>query len=303
VTGIIKKGETMSNMFDMLEGLSSHEEPDSREQVLQPPFSYPGSKARSLAKILPLLPYTGIYVEPFGGSAAVLLARRPCKLEVFNDRFAGVCAFYRCIRDPGLLYKLCERLELVVHSREEFIWCKRTWKNADDLVERAARWYYMTMFSFGRLGRNFGRSTSSKAVLCSLQDRLPLFPKIHERFKHVQVENQDAIQLIRDFDNHETVFYLDPPYIDADQGVYEHQMDHESHRRLLETIFSLKGYCAVSGYSNPLYNNQPWDNVHTWDSYVSIQSMAYTESNGKGDLKGQENRASAEECMWIKEAK
>lgn len=107
------------DLFDMLDGLSTHVEPESRDQeILRPPFSYPGSKSRSIDKILPHLPYTGVYIEPFGGSAAVLLARRPSKLEVFNDRYAGVVAFYRCIRDNNLMCQLCERLDLTIHARE-----------------------------------------------------------------------------------------------------------------------------------------------------------------------------------------
>jgi len=290
-------------MLKMLEGLSDHAEPETREEILRSPFSYAGSKARSLDKILPLLPYANTYVEPYGGSAAVLLARRPSDLEVFNDRYAGVTCFYRCLRDPALFHKLCDRLELVCHSREEFIWSRDTWETADDLIERAARWYYITKYSFGSLGRNFGRATCSKARLSAIQDKLDLFSKIHQRFKRVQVENQDGIQCICDYDSHDVVFYIDPPYIDTDAGVYKHKMDHDDHRRLIDCIFASKGFCAVSGYSNPLYDNQPWDQVESWPSFVSIQSVSYTASNGKEGLKGLEERSHAMECLWIKEAK
>jgi len=290
-------------LFDMLDGLSEGEAPDTREDIIRAPFAYPGSKSRSIDKILPHLPYLNAYIEPFGGSAAVMLARRPSKLEVFNDRYAGVTAFYRCIRDPGLFHQLCERLDLTVHSREEFLWSRDTWEKTDDLVERAARWYYVTKYSFGSLGRNFGRSTSSKARLSAIQDKLILFPRIHERFKYVQVENQDWSQCLQDYDNHETVFYLDPPYIDVDSGVYKNKMDQDAHRRLLETIFTLKGFVAISGYSNPIYDNCPWDDKHQWEAFVSIQSRAYTESNSKKYLEGVEERAHSEECLWIKEIK
>lgn len=290
-------------LFNLLTDLSTHEEPDSREAILHPPFAYPGSKSRSIDKIVPILPYLGVYVEPFGGSAAIMLARRHSKLEVYNDRYGGVVAFYRCIRDASLMHQLCERLDLTIHAREEFIWSRDSWENADDLVERAARWYYMTMYSFGRLGRNFGRSTSAKAKLASLQDKLTLFPRIHERFKHVQVENQDWLQCVRDYDSHDTVFYLDPPYIDADPGVYKNKLTQDEHRKFIDTVFQTKGYCAVSGYSNPVYDSQPWDHVYQWDAFVSIKSAAYTESNNKGHLEGQEERGTATECLWIKEIK
>jgi DNA adenine methylase len=95
-------------------------------------------KKRSLDKLLPLLPYSKVYIEPFGGSGTVLLARRPCKIEVFNDRNSGVIDFYRCIKDADLLERLVDRLDLVRCSREEWLEAKGTWTVSKDPVERAA---------------------------------------------------------------------------------------------------------------------------------------------------------------------
>jgi hypothetical protein len=80
-------------------------------------------------------------------------------------------------------------------------------------------------------------------------------------------------------------------------------MTRAQHQELLEVIFQLEGFCAVSGYSNPLYNRQPWDNVHSWDSFCSIDSCAYTDANNKMQLKGLKQRINAEEVLWIKESK
>lgn len=290
----------MTDLLNMFEDLDRNAEQRTRETILRAPFKYPGGKSRSIDKILPRLPYRGVYVEPFGGSAAILLARHPSKLEVFNDRYAGVVAFYRCLRDPSRMTKLCEAIELTVHSREDFI-INRDWQNPDDDVERAFRWYYMTEYSFAGLGRNFGRSTSARARLVSIRDKLPLFPKIHDRFKRVQVENQDWYDCIIDYDSPDTVFYIDPPYIDADTGIYKSKMTHDDHRHLLDVIIHLQGFVAVSGYSNPIYENQDWDNRHEWESYVSIQSQAYTETNFKAHLKGMDKRSTAKEVLWVKE--
>ena len=290
-----------NDLLSMFEDLDRNAEQVTRETILKAPFGYPGGKSRSVKHILPKLPYRGIYVEPFGGSAALLLARHPSKLEVFNDRYAGVVAFYRCIRDPRRMEKLCDAIELSVHSREDFIINRDTWENVENDIERAFRWYYMTMYSFATLGRNFGRSTSAKACLASIRDKLPLFPLIHQRFKKVQVENQDWYDCMIDYDSPNTVFYIDPPYIDADVGIYKNKMTHDDHRRMLNMIFSLKGFVAVSGYSNPLYENQEWDSRYVWESFVSIQSQAYTETNFKAHLKGLDKREHAKEMLWVKE--
>jgi len=294
----------MVDLMSMFEDIDRNAEEKSRDTVIHAPFSYPGGKSKSIDRILPHLPYTDRYVEVFGGSAAILLARHPSELEVFNDRYAGVVAFYRCLRHPEKYRKLCEWLELTVHAREEFILCKDTWENVDCDIERAARWYYMTNYSFGSLGRNFGRSTSDRGVLAGkIRNKLKLFPEIHSRMRRVQIENQDWYQCLRDYDDEGTVFYLDPPYLGTDSGIYKSKMTHDDHRQLLDTVMSLKGFVALSGYPNPLYESQPWDSRIQWDAFVSIKSAAYTDSNQKANLEGLEERGTSTEVLWIKESR
>ena len=265
---------------------------------------YPGGKARSLPNILKHLPYRKIYVEPFGGSGAVLLGRRPCTLDVYNDLYSGVVSFYRCLRDPIKYSELINWLELSVHSREDFIDAKSTWETERDDVIRAGKWYYMVNYSFGSLGRNFGRSTSGRGLIAGkIRNKIKLFPYIHQRLQKVQIEHQDFRECIRDYDGRETVFYIDPPYVDAYKGTFLHEMKREDHQELLEMIFQIKGFCAVSGYSNPLYDNQDWDAVHQWESFCSIDSCAYTATNKKEQFKDTHKRVDSTEILWIKEAR
>jgi DNA adenine methylase len=265
--------------------------------ILKAPFWYAGGKGRSLSNLLPNIPYGDVYVEPFGGSASVLLSRRKSKLEVFNDRYSGVTDFYRVIRDPRLWQQLQERMELTVHSREEWFHCKDTWQNVQDPVERAARWYYMLFYSFGSLGRNFGRSLGGSGSLSGkIRDKLSLFPTIHDRFRNVQVENGDWEVVCKTYDSHSTVQYLDPPYVDAYKGTYKNEMTIDAHRHMLDWIKTAKSTVCVSGYSNPLYEAFPWDKRLTWEVAMSIDSGAL-EGNGKEQDNG---RGKATEVLWIK---
>jgi len=293
----------MTDLMDMFEDLDRNAEERTRETIVRAPFAYPGGKSKSIDKIIPHLPYTDRYVEPFGGSAAILLARHSSNLEVYNDRYGGVVAFYRCLRSPEKFEKLVELLNLTIHSREDFLFCRDTWQNVECDIERAFRWYYMTNYSFGSLGRNFGRSTSHKGGLAGkIRSKLKLFPMIHSRIRNVQIENQDWERCVTDYDNPDTVFYLDPPYVDTDSGIYKSKMSHNDHRHLLDVVFSLKGFVALSGYPNPLYDERDWDERRTWDAFISIKSAAYTDSNNKGHLKGLESRGTNTEVLWIKEA-
>ena len=283
-------------LFDALDAATSR----SKNQILRAPFGWPGGKSKSLEQILPHLPYREKYVEAFGGSGAVLLARAKSKIDVYNDRYGGVVCFYQCLRDPALFERLTGWLELSLHAREEFSWCKETWSNHRDPVERAARWYSMIQASFGSIGRNWGRQVNGNSMAGKIQRRLQEFPALHERLKDVQIENQDWADCLRDYDDRDAVFYLDPPYVDVNRGTYKSEMSIESHRALLETVFSLDGYVAVSGYSNPLYEEQDWDQRYEWDAFVSIQSIGGA-GNGKETLKGLEARGSVKEVLWVKE--
>ncbi len=299
----MKPSDKLFSLFEELDRQVPHAK-SKDDTIVRAPFPYPGGKSRSVANILNHLPYRKIYVEPFGGSGAVLLARAACDLDVFNDRYAGVVAFYRCLRHKDKYQRLIEWLDLTIHSREDFKDAKDTWVVETDDVVRAGKWYYMVNYSFGSLGRNFGRSTSGRGLIAGkIRNKLKLFPFVHDRLKRVQIENQDWSDCLRDYDSRETVFYIDPPYVDAYAGTFQHEMTRSEHHQLLDVIFQLKGFVAVSGYSNPLYSKQPWDNVHSWDSFCSIDSCAYTEGNNKQRLEGIKKRVSAEEVLWIKESK
>ena len=281
-------------LFDDLDSQT----PEKRETIMRAPFGYPGGKSRSLEFILPHLPVRGVWVEVFGGSGVITLNRPRSKLEVFNDRFSGVTAFYKCMRDPNLYSKLCDWLDLSLHSREEFLFNRDTWESVQDPVERAGRWFAMVNYSFSQLGRNWGRSTSSNTSLSGkVRNKIKDLPEIHARFRTIQVENSSWENVLRDYDAIDTVFYLDPPYIDAYAGTYVHEMSKEDHLKMIEIIFSLKGFVAVSGFANPIYDNRPWDKRFDWEVYSSMMPQV-EETNNHSNM----DRTKVQECLWIKEA-
>lgn len=286
-------------MMSMLEG------ENSREEYVRAPFGYPGSKSRGLEQILPMLPYRNGFCEPFGGTGAVLLARRESPLEIFNDRYSGVTCFYRVMRDQKKMDLLLERLELSQHSREEFMWSRDTWEKCEDEIERAARWYYMMRMSFGHQGRHFGRSTSGRGQMgVKFKRGFELFQPCHNRLINVQIENQDWRQCLKDYDDKEMVWYLDPPYYKVWRGMFVCEMPDADHEELLYRIFDLDGFVAISSYPNDLYDRPQWkwDNRFTWSQMTSTMGMAFTETNNLKGLEGVMERRPSIEILYIKEA-
>lgn len=242
-----------------------------KKDLIKAPFGWVGGKSRSVDKILPWLPQSKVYVEPFGGSGIVLLRKEPTDLEVFNDAYSGITDFYRCLADDNLWEDLVKRLDDTIHSREYWYICYETWKNVDDPIERAARWYYMLCYSFSQKGEFFGRSVQPKVKFSGrVRSALEIFPRVHNRLRNVQIENLDFREIIRTYDSVDTVFYVDPPYLETSAGTYKHSMTHDDHHDLINMLFRCQGYVVMSGFSNAFYNDRDWDNTAEWENYNSI---------------------------------
>lgn len=294
-----------SNILGMLMGLDNQSHDESvREDYVRAPFGWPGGKRHSVRRILPHLPYTAMYCEPFGGSGAVWLARNAAALEIFNDRYSGITSFFRVCRESGSKDRLVERLQTLIHSREEFIWCRSTWKDCEDEIERAARWYYTVRCSFGSQALHFGRSKNPRGLFApKLQNGLELFQALHERIKNSQIENLDWRVVFNDYNNPECVWYLDPPYYQATKGMYECELADSEHIELMERVQSLDGFVAVSSYPNELYAKYPWDKIVCWEQNTTTLGMAYTGSNKLKEYKETLERKPAMEVLWIRYAK
>lgn len=268
------------------------------DRVVRAPFSFHGSKTRSLAHIIPRLPVLNVFVDVFGGSGVVTLNRQPSKkLDVYNDRWSGVTTFFRCVRDPVKRERMVEQLSLMPHSKEDFYDCKQSWEKQTDDVDRAVRWYYLITTSYGSVGRNWGYGIAS-SFGHKFKSNIKLFPEISERFLDVQVENDDFRVMLDRYDSLSTVFYCDPPYLDSHQpGSYIHKMTHNDHVDMLERIHDMQGFVAVSSYRNTLYDSYAWDDVFEWTIQGSNHG-GQTETNHRVGAKISTVR---KECLYIKE--
>jgi DNA adenine methylase len=211
-----------------------------------------------LAWLLPLLPESVSYVEPFGGSAAVLLNRRPAPLEVYNDLNGEAVNFFRVLRErPDDLVRL---LSLTPYAREEFE--DSLSYGGDTALERARKffvrarscWFAHVKPTPGMWSRNLER----KALRANgFSGGVASLGEVAGRLLGVQIENRPALQVIRDYDREDVLFYVDPPYEPesrrkSDRNVYSFEMDAEGHRELAAALNSCKGMAAVSGYDSPL---------------------------------------------------
>lgn len=90
--------------------------------MAKPPFPWIGSKEKIAPYILQLFPpKLTQYVEPFGGSGAVLLALPPDpnRLDIYNDLDAELVNLFSCIKECSNVL-LRELKFLPIHGRKLF---------------------------------------------------------------------------------------------------------------------------------------------------------------------------------------
>lgn len=296
----------MSDLFNLLNDLddSNQNDPVSRDQeIVSGPFGYPGGKDKSIVHLLEYLPVRDKWIDCCGGSGIVTLNRPKSKIiDVYNDRWSGVSAFFRCVRQKDKYEALRDAINLTMHSREEFVYCKKNWNNPKlDDVERACLFYNMLLQSFGKLGRNWARSLNSK-VSFKRNVAIEYWRQLHTRFAECQIENLDVITCLQDYDSPGAVFYIDFPYLDTDISIYAIKATREKHEETLDYVFKhVQGYVAFSHYPHELYNQYPWNEVKVWDVTVSIDSKSST-AGGHRTYQG-EKMKTAHECLFIREAR
>ena len=235
-----------------------------------------GGKNHLKKYIIPLIPQDcGRYIEVCGGAGWVLFGKEKHQhqMEVFNDIDCDLINLYKQIKyNCDALQKEIDWLQ----SRDLFV-TYRYEMNSDlplTEVQRAARYLYLIRCSFGSNRSSF---STRPAKVCNVVDILPQF---RERLKSVIIENRDFEDLIKTYDRDNAVFYVDPPYVGAEQYYNKRYCDFgiTDHIRLNSRLKRIKGKFILS------YN----DCDFVRDYYKDFNIMGVTRDNllpAKTDIK------------------
>ena len=88
----------------------------------------------------------------------------------------------------------------------------------------------------------------------------------------MQIENIDAMELIKRYDSKDTLIYCDPPYLPElrKKNIYAQEMSLENHIKLLELLKRSKSKIVLSGYDSELYNDM-LSNWFTAEKETTVQ--------------------------------
>lgn len=219
---------------------------------MKTPISYYGGKQQLLQHILPLIPEHQIYVEPFFGGGAVFWAKEPVKCEVINDVNMNIVNFYEVLKHE--YFGLRKLVEATLHSRETYkkamIIYDSPWLFPDNPVLRAWAFWVVTNQGFScRIG-TWGYDRDKRAR--TIQNKIDAFQEeLSDRMRYTQIECNEAHKVIESRDTESTFFYVDPPYIDSNQGHYG-GYTHEHFRRDLDALTKVKGKFLLSSYPSEI---------------------------------------------------
>jgi len=247
------------------------------------PFGWYGGKYSHLDWLLPLLPQCTHYCEPFGGSAAVLLNREPSPVETYNDLDGEVANFFRILRDKPA--ELMRAIGLTPFAREEFRQAVDARARRTSDLQRArlffvrARQVRTGLAQTASIGRWANCLLTSRAGMSGVISRwlgsVEGLAEVAQRLIRVQIENDDALTVIRRYDSKETLFYCDPPYPHESRGdakAYGYEMTDDEHRKLSVLLHSVKGKVALSGYACRLQD----DLYRGWTRHEAVAKICHS---------------------------
>jgi len=206
---------------------------------MKTPLSYYGGKQQLAGRILGMIPEHRIYCEPLCGGAAVFFAKEPSKVEVINDSSSEIANFYEVVRRdfPALEREIAASL----HSRGQHRQARVIRENPDmfDRVKRAWAVWMLANGSYGNMLDGTYSYDRQGSISKKLKNKRASFAAEYAaRLQRTQIEHRDALRIVESRDAPDAFFYVDPPYVGADQGHYDGyaQEDFDALLRKLEGI-------------------------------------------------------------------
>lgn len=203
-----------------------------------------------LKYILPLIPAHTVYCEPFFGGGAVFWAKEQSPVEIINDSNGMVVNFYEQLKNN--FKELKKRIEATPYGRDTYKRALMVYYNPylfEPVVKAWAFWVCTIQGFSNKIGSWRAAQPRIKESQLNYNKKALISPELSARLEYVQIENTDAVYLIDRLDRPDAFFYIDPPYVDSDQGHYGGYMQ-EHFNSLLNVLSTLKGRFLLSSYPN-----------------------------------------------------
>ena len=257
---------------------------NGKRMMNRPALKYNGGKFRLRNWIISNFPDHRNYVETCFGAGSVLLSKKRSGLEVANDIDGNVNNFFTVLRDNPK--ELIRMISFTEYSEESLSHSLENIFKEEDPIKKAYYFYVISWLSlrandirksnlnFRVKGNIDGTGGHNPARLFSETKHLKM---ISDRLKGVIFTQKDAIEVINEFDNKNTLFYVDLPYLFESRGrdrLYTEEFGEiEEHSKILERLTEISGMAVVSHYKHDLYDSMlsGWETVSQKTNSNSFQ--------------------------------
>ena len=242
------------------------------------PIAYYGGKQSLLKSILPLIPEHTIYTEAFFGGGAVFFAKAPVKSEVINDTNNMVVNFYEIAQTD--FDNLKTKIEQTPFSRTTYCVAYTIYRMPHLFSKLAQAWAFFVATNMGFSGKIGGWAYDKygKRSKGFQNKKMRFDDTIFDRLQFAEIECNDACKVILSRDSIEAFHYVDPPYIDVNQGHYSGYTE-AMYRELLETLSKVKGKFLLSSYHSDILKHYTTQNGW-YTKAVSKPLIASCSKNG-----------------------
>jgi DNA adenine methylase len=226
-----------------------------------------GSKRSMAAEIIAELGPHTVFCDPFCGGMSVLMAKKPCRVEIVNDLHGDVINMALCIQDPKLGPRFYRRARRLIVADEQLLEADSAIRYDEPAtmldVDRA-----LNFFASAWMGRNgevgIKKSERGRKLAVRWNDNggdpatryssaVSSIPAWRRRLAGVTILRRDAFEVLESIgDEDGCAIYIDPPYLHkSDQ--YLHDFAADDHRRLALSLARFKrARVVVSYYAHPL---------------------------------------------------
>lgn len=251
------------------------------------------------------LPSHDCYVEPFGGSCAVLMSKIPSNHEVYNDRNNDIVTLFNVIRDDKMRLQLLRLMAMTPYSRVELDFAKeyeymfKSDRDRAELGQSAIMIAHQLLVrshmsivkrnEINGIGFNADSSKFAPTVKELWSDLPDSIIMVTERFRQVIIENTDAYNIIKQHDRKDALFYLDPPEVLTDKKQVDlfdkDKMTVNAFNNIMKLVNKSDGMFVLNAVDNEFYN----DTLNGWKKEPIPYTGTSTSKRKKGGGK----------CLWL----
>jgi site-specific DNA-adenine methylase len=154
---------------------------------MKSPIRYFGGKGlmfKEIQKHFPKKDSYNTFIEPFGGSASILLNSEPVAVEIYNDLEHNVYSLFKVISDKDMFEEFKFKCQLTPYSRDVSDEYKLSLDNDElSMLDRAYKFFYVNRTCYNGIGSFSYTDIIRRNVSKSISDYLSTVDNLSDMYE------------------------------------------------------------------------------------------------------------------------